>query len=268
MADEPNFIPDPTRKTKAPASAATAAPVAPAPAPQIKQLVKPSSGSAAPVYKRKHEHAEEEGTDAWLMTYADMITLILCFFVIMLSVSEPKKEKFEKLKQQLTGGFIEKVIEAPFKDTFQQFQKIIEDAAVERDVSVDRNGKIITLDMNGSLLFEPGSATLKTTSLPMVENMIRTLAESGIKDYTVEVEGHSDNAPMSSAQFPSNWELSSARAAAVVRLMIEKGVQATRLKASGLADAQPKVPNTDEYGNIIPENQARNRRVVMRIEAK
>jgi len=234
-----------------------------------KLLVKTSgSKPVSPVYKKQTAHVEEEGTDAWLMTYADMITLILCFFVIMLSVSEPKKDKFEKLKQQLTGGFIEKTIEAPFKDTFQEFQKMIEDAEVERDVSAERRGNVITLEMSGSLLFEAGSAVLKPDAAPVVANMIKTLTESGIKNYTVEVEGHSDNSGIDSAQFPSNWELSSARASSVVRLMIEKGIPASRLKASGLADARPKVSNTDDYGNPVPENQAQNRRVVMRIESK
>ncbi len=227
-----------------------------------------SSGKVIPVFKKKHEH-EEEGIDAWLMTYADMITLILCFFVIMLSVSEPKKDKFEKLKQQLTGGFIEKTIEAPFKDTYQEFQKIIENAEVERDISTERHGNVITLEMSGSLLFDVGSAVLKPGAVPIVASMIKTLTESGIKDYSVEVEGHSDNSAIpSGSQYPSNWELSSARASAVVRLMIDKGVPAARLKASGLADARPKVPNMDEYGNPVPQNQAQNRRVVMRIESK
>lgn len=234
---------------------------------QIKQLVKGGNGKAAPVYKKKSEH-EHDDTDAWLMTYADMITLILCFFVIMLSVSEPKMDKFEKLKQQLTGGFIERTIEAPFKSTFQEFQKTIEEAEVERDVSVERHGNIITLEMSGSMLFDAGHATLKNDVGPFIDKLIQTLADSGIKDYTVDVEGHSDNIALSSAQFPSNWELSSARSSAVVRKMIEKGIPASRLKASGYADTRPKVPNTDEYGNVIEENQIQNRRVVIKIEAK
>jgi chemotaxis protein MotB len=238
--------------------------------PPPKQLVKGSGAKHPPTHFHKKTEHEEDGTDAWLMTYADMITLILCFFVIMLSVSEPKTEKFEKLKQQLTGGFIEKTVEIPLKSTFQEFQKIIEDQAVERDASVERHGNVIQFEMGGNMLFEAGSATLKPEAYTLIDKMVVTLLNSGMKNYTVDVEGHTDNTAVTNAQFASNWELSAARSAAVVRLMLEKGIAAPALKVVGFADTRPKqnVPNTDAYGNDIPENQAQNRRVVIRIESK
>ncbi len=252
----------------------TTAPAAPEGAPTQpppKPLGKSSGGGKhPPTFLHKKAEAEEEGVDAWLMTYADMITLILCFFVIMLSVSEPKMEKFEKLKQKLTGGFIERTIEVPLKNTFQELQRVIEDQQVERDVSVERAGNVIQFEMGGSMLFEPGSATLKPEAYTLLDKLVVTVINSGMKNYTMDVEGHTDNAITSNAQFPSNWELSAARAATVVRVLLERGIPADKLKVVGFADTRPKpnVPNVDAYGNDIPENQAQNRRVVIKIESR
>ena len=82
----------------------------------------------------------------------------------------------------------------------------------------------------------------------------------------VTVEGHTDDAPIHSAQFPSNWELSTARASAVVHFFLDAGVAPSRLRAAGYADTFPLVPNRDAAGRAIPENQARNRRVVIKLE--
>ena len=81
--------------------------------------------------------------------------------------------------------------------------------------------------------------------------------------YSVLVEGHTDDQPIASRIFPSNWELSAARAARVVRFFIDSGVSPDRLKAAGLADTQPEAPNTTSEGVPIPENRARNRRVAI-----
>lgn len=219
------------------------------------------------VFNKKHAE-EEEGTDAWLMTYADMITLILCFFVIMLSVSVPDLDKFEKLKQKLTGGFIQKTIEAPFNETYEDIQKLIEEEAVERDVAVERTTKVIAMDLNSAAFFEPGSALLRQEAEPLLNKIATLIIDSNMKEYAVEVEGHTDDVPAQGSPYPSIWELSSARAAAVVRFLIDKGLEPKRMKVSGYADTRPKVPNVDEHNNIIPENQVLNRRVVVKIEAK
>ena len=81
--------------------------------------------------------------------------------------------------------------------------------------------------------------------------------------YRVKVEGHTDNIPIKSSCFPSNWELSASRASAVARFFIDTGVPADRLEVVGLADTRPEAPNEDLYGKPIQENQARNRRIVI-----
>jgi chemotaxis protein MotB len=83
--------------------------------------------------------------------------------------------------------------------------------------------------------------------------------------FAVDIEGHTDNIPIKTLQFPSNWELSVSRATNIVKYMIEKGIPSERLKAAGYADTKPKAPNIDDAGNPVPGNQAKNRRIVLKI---
>ncbi len=83
--------------------------------------------------------------------------------------------------------------------------------------------------------------------------------------YAVDVEGHTDDAPISTPKFPSNWELSTARATIVVRFLINAGIEPEFLKASGYADVKPKLPNRDLFGEAIPENRKKNRRITLRL---
>jgi chemotaxis protein MotB len=83
--------------------------------------------------------------------------------------------------------------------------------------------------------------------------------------YFINVEGHTDDIPIKTARFPSNWELSAARASSVVRYFISLSLNSSRLSASGYADTKPKLPNSDLTGNVLKQNQAANRRVVLRL---
>ncbi|HPN37156.1 MAG TPA: OmpA family protein, partial [Melioribacteraceae bacterium] len=85
-------------------------------------------------------------------------------------------------------------------------------------------------------------------------------------NYLVEVEGHTDNIPINTPQYPSNWELSTNRATNIVKLFIEEGIPPVRLRAAGYADSRPKLSNVDVNGNSIPQNQAANRRVVIFVQ--
>ncbi|HTK83477.1 MAG TPA: OmpA family protein, partial [Patescibacteria group bacterium] len=126
--------------------------------------------------------------------------------------------------------------------------------------------RITTIDMNSATFFPSGSATLSDDGKAVLVKVLESLNTSQYQDFIITVEGHTDDVPISTAQFPSNWELSTARAAAVVRFFIEQGIPATKLRASGYADVMPKVPNRDADGNAIPANQAQNRRVVIKLE--
>ena len=102
------------------------------------------------------------------------------------------------------------------------------------------------------------------SSLTDLSGIIQGLGE---EDYIVEVEGHTDNVPINTAKFPSNWELSSLRAVNVAKLFESMGVKKNQLSAIAYADTRPKQPNLDSNGTAIPENQATNRRVVVHVKS-
>ena len=133
--------------------------------------------------------------------------------------------------------------------------------------NIEQKGdRITTLEMNSAAFFGSGSATLSDSGKSILQNVTANLKSDTYKDYQITVEGHTDDSPISTPQFPSNWELSTARASAVVHFFLEQGLSAKKLRAAGYADTFPIAPNRDASGNVIPENQARNRRVVILLE--
>ena len=237
-------------------------------------------------YHLKHHRRRDDDTDVddWLMTYADMITLLLCFFAVLLAVSVPKKEKFEEALEQMRAEFsIQKTpqpivppkpqIIEPIKSNLplDAMPSIVGDATPRDGMdnegikNVEKEGdRISILEMDSTALFASGQAVLSTEGQNLLRGILPDLNKD--PDFTITVEGHTDDQPIATAQFPSNWELSTARAAAVVRYLIEMGIPPARLRATGYADAAPKVPNRNEAGLAIPDNQAQNRRVVIKLE--
>jgi chemotaxis protein MotB len=125
----------------------------------------------------------------------------------------------------------------------------------------------LKIELSSNSLFNSGSADVKSSvqsSLTDLSGIIQGLGES---DYIVEVEGHTDNVPISTAKFPSNWELSSLRAVNVAKLFEAVGVKKSQLSAIAYSDTRPKQPNFDSDGVPIPENQAMNRRVVVHVKS-
>ena len=275
-------------------------------------------------YKRKRRR-NDHGVDDWLMTYADMITLLLCFFAIFLSVSVPKDEQFEKARQQVMERFAAPDAQQGKVPTRNKVTEQSEDSSSHNSLpsfidlyhtgegrsvghGVDagegqsegmgegtrqgigqaegmgagqqqgasgesgRDGqedgdRIKTLEMPSAAFFARGSAALSAEGAGLLQEIIdKDLKAADVQDYQITVEGHTDDVPINTLQFPSNWELSTARAASVVRFFIEHGVEARRLRASGYADVFPKAPNRDAAGNALPANQAQNRRVVIKLE--
>src|SRR6266404_5280914 len=185
--------------------------------------------------------------DDWLMTYADMITLLLCFFAIFLFISI-RKDVPQKAE-----------IALPMPLPVQP--KTPSTAEIE-----PKGDRITTFEISSAAFFDSGSATLSTPGESILRDMAVDLKSDRFKDYQITVEGHTDDAPISTARFPSNWELSTARASAVVHFFLDQGIPAMKLRAAGYADTFPKVPNRDANGTAIPQNQSQNRRVVIKLE--
>lgn len=215
----------------------------------------------------KARHASNHDTESWLMTYADMITLLLCFFVIFVSTSEPKEDKLAAATRGMLARFGSVDLTTPFQGAFRHIQGVIDRNEVQKVMSVEKTEKGLQIEISTSTYYDQDTAELRKDQIPLLLDMIEGLKSDAFKQYRIIVEGHTDDLePKISSYYPSNWELSAARASRMVRFFIDQGFDATRLRAVGYASTVPKVPNLDKQGQPIEANRERNRRVVIILE--
>ncbi|MFH2091183.1 MAG: OmpA family protein [Pseudomonadota bacterium] len=227
---------------------------------------------------------DDEAT--WLVTYADLMTMLLVFFVLLYTLAVFEKDKYRKTMddikvkveqgQNLIG--LMELMEIPErpdtqisieditglrsreKTLFENLTHFVKDSAQKDDLSTRiLNGKII-VTIQGQALFNSGSASLNAAAINIFDEIIQILDD--YPEYAINIKGHTDDIPISTAIFPSNWELSAVRATTVLKHLISKGVKPDRLTATGYGDVMPLVPNTSE------ENRAQNRRVEFVLEKR
>ena len=211
----------------------------------------------------EYEAPAEEGED-WLVTYADAITLLMAFFVLLYTVSDPNTAKFEAQMGGVFEKFSGEKAALPLQDLRNQVSTMIAETGEDTEAKTTARG--VSFEFKSARMFAPGSAQILESGVQLLDRVAQMGTFMGYDDYRVEVQGHTDDIPINTAQFPSNWELSAARAAAVVRFLVSRGVEPERLVAVGYGETRPKVPNRDETGQPIPENQSANRRVEIEIE--
>lgn len=221
-----------------------------------------------------YSEPESEGESEWLATFADLSTLLLCFFVLLFSISSIDNKKFRSIMNEVRVSFgnavpmtvLEKkevkgegegdaVINLlpKQKTVATELEEIINDENLSSSTVVDMGDDGALLRIGGKVMFESGSADINPRVLSALDKII-TMALK-YPEYHLDIKGHTDNIPISVGKFLSNWELSALRATTVLRYMLENGLGADRLTATGYADTQPIVPN------LTSENRARNRRV-------
>jgi len=214
---------------------------------------------------RRQQHSEE-GTDSWLMSYADMITLLMCFFIIFISVSEPKKDKLSALTRGLADKFGVVGFSTPFQSIVSNMQGIVEDNKMYKDIAVEANTTGIQMEISTLKFFKQDGVELDGSNSAVLVEIAQALKKLDFSQYRLSVEGHTDNTIPHSEIYPSNWELSSAQAARMVRFLVEQGIKPNQVEVVGRGDSQPIVPNEDGMGKPIAENQARNQRLVIKVE--
>jgi len=219
----------------------------------------------------------DEGLPPWMATFADMVTLLLCFFVLLLSFAQQSEEKFRDALGSLKGAFGVNEVRAVSDEMahFNTSSEVVEKMAssISHDqrlllsvvmrvksmlekmdvklkegagVSADRDG--VVFRASSAALFTPHSAELRPEAGEMLDSVIKVL-----KDYKLNlvVRGHTDDRPIHSAKYPSNWELSAARAAVALDYIVSKGgIEINRAKAVGYADTRPEVPNDTEADRL------------------
>ena len=241
---------------------------------------------------RRHQEEDHENHERWLVSYADFITLLFAFFVVMYALSTVNEGKYRILSDSLMSAFksvpgdtagaqIAIVPGAALKVPVNKPEPVIDEGkrkakvkmrnmareimealgplVKEGQVRVTEGAQGITVEINASVLFASGDARLELGALQGLSAVAKILAPT---DFPITVEGHTDTNPIATPQFPSNWELSGARASSVVRLFIDNGVSPQRLTSTGYADQRPVADN------ISPTGRARNRRVAINIESK
>ena len=235
--------------------------------------------------RKKYDEAVENH-ERWLISYADFITLLFAFFVVMYAVSVVNEGKYKVFSVSLGDAFggtstsapvassqLQSVISLPailekkrseaMKREKERLTRLAQDLrstlaplVKEGKVRVTQNSRGVTVEINASVLFDPGEAKLTSQS----NQALRALAIQLRDDpHAVQVEGHTDNTPIANQLFASNWELSAVRAGSVVRLFIDSGVPPSRLTVVGHGANIPVAPNESAEG------KARNRRVAVTI---
>lgn len=206
-----------------------------------------------------------EETEDWLLTYSDMVTLLLTFFILLVSISKIDAVQFEAVKTGIHKGMGKEDLDRPLDALKESMKEIVQALQIEKVANIGHDHDGIVIEFASSIFYQPGSAELKPEATKVMQTLAGTLSEPRYANFQVEVQGHTDDQPIHTAQFPSNWELSAARATGVVRHLIGYGVEPKRMKAIGFADIAPKVSNRGPEGQPIPINQEINRRIAVRM---
>jgi chemotaxis protein MotB len=236
------------------------------------------------MYKRKPIIHETENTDRWMVSYADFVTLLFAFFVVMYAISSINEGKYRVLTDTMTAAFkvepkstqpiqigkkstiitehaSKNIIIQPIKvlpkseRTYEhEMKQITETVSVSVKPLIDKGLIKVTqhklwveIEMNSSILFLSADSELDDEAFPALKALAAVLKKL---PNSIDVEGHTDNVPINNHQFPSNWELSAARAASVVHLFTRYGVAPERLSSIGYAEYRPKSTNETVAGRL------------------
>ncbi len=218
---------------------------------------------------RKKKKGDDIRTDGWMDTFADTMTLLLTFFILLYSISAVDSEKLKELSQalqySLTGDSSVKELQSiddlkieieegtKYEDLAAKLNKIIEENSLTDEIKIREEDRGIVLEVDESILFDSGKAEIKEDSIHVLDTVAKIIQET---DNEIVAEGNTDNVPVSNAKYKSNWELSTERSLSIVRYLIEnKNINPNRISLKGYGEYNPIVPNDSD------ENRAKNRRV-------
>lgn len=234
---------------------------------------------------RRRKRAEHDNHERWLISYADFVTLLFAFFVVMYAISSVNEGKYKTFSDSLNVAFSQqpdavsiavvpsqdeqrlkvlvdkrtarlveqqRKVQEQMKEAHDSLRQLMAPQIAQGQVGIYQTKRGVVVDISASTLFKEGEASMQPGAQDVLKQLAQVLSQ---REQSVEVEGHTDDVPIKNAQFPSNWELSSGRASSVVKTLISYGVPESRLIAVGMAANNPIVPND------TPEHRAQNRRV-------
>lgn len=239
--------------------------------------------------RESHSHHGGENLDRWMVSYADFITLLFVFFVVMYAISSVNEGKYRVFGASLVEAFgshgltgtepgkglnenemlMKSLVErrnarlyGKHQENFQRLAReltqVTAPLVTSGQINVQQTSRGLVMEINAAALFAPGEAELQSTAIRALSDVAKILAPDTMP---LEIEGHTDNIPIQTPRYPSNWELSSARASSVARLFISYGVAGGRMTIIGSADNHPVASNNS------PEGRARNRRITVTLVA-
>lgn len=224
--------------------------------------------------RRRRQEESNSGSPRWLTTYSDMVTLLLCFFVLLFSFSEVDAEKFRNIMSSFQGnvGVLEGGttldiplpiiedsvdVESELNELEEQLKEYIDTLGLGDRISIEVEERGIVIRSMDNVFFDSGKDDIKPESLEILKSVAEILNREEFVDRQIKVEGHTDSdSIIRSSRFPTNWELSSARATRVLRYMVEnESIEGYRISSAGYSYYREIAPNDS------PENKAKNRRV-------
>lgn len=206
---------------------------------------------------------EGETEEPWLVSYADLMTLLFGFFAMLFTYASFEDTTNVKVNANVARYFGGNYV-SPIEKMSKDIKFVLGKSPYQNDMDLKVVEDGLEVSFITSVLFESGSSDLIPSAVPALDILINLILTAE-KESMIRIEGHTDDTPMSSTLFPSNWELSAARAAALARKFEKSGLPSERLSISGYGSSRPAFPNRDEQGQAIPLNQSRNRRVVVKV---
>ena len=208
-------------------------------------------------------------TSGWIISYADMMTIILTFFILLLSISTIAQTKYELLVQAFTGSK-----QGTLQEVKEKVDAVIKEKGLGGQIETTLTDKGLTLEFNNAVLFDSGEAELKPQGLEVLAPIERHLVEDLEPQYGLVIEGYTDDVPIHNERFASNWELSTSRAIHVMRRLHEAGLDRRRISVQGFADTRAAsdvdIADTAAVRSLDQgrreQVRAANRRVIIRID--
>lgn len=240
--------------------------------------------------KKKKADEGKKGLDEWMGTYGDLVTLLMCFFVLLFASASTDVGKWEQIaasfkddivkplqssgmmnsigngimQTEVSEGNSNKEYEMQGAQELEQMAEELKTYFAENflndRIEVEQNDDYITINFKDGLLFDSGSATIRDEAIEVLRAVVQEILK--YPENIIKIEGHTDNMPINTVQFPNNWYLSAARAISVATFFTQQNLAPQRISTEGYGEYNPKVPND------TPENRSLNRRVEIKIMNK